>query len=211
MKNAKKIKTVLSLVFLSSVILIHPQEVHAWFWNHHQRQPIVVFAEEPLSIVIGGKPYYYCDGIFYRRVAKGYVVVSSPIAATVTVPETGTLLPAPAIGSFVASLPAGTQSVMIDGVTYYYGNGVYYQETNFGYQVIVSPLEKKLQTAESANVATRANSQKSDDSFTVNVPNANGGYTPVIIKRSGHGFVGPQGEYYPEFPSVEHLRVMYIK
>jgi hypothetical protein len=47
--------------------------------------------------------------------------------------------------------------------------------------------------------------------FTVNVPNDRGGYNAVIIKRSGNGFVGPQGEYYPEFPKVFQLKLMYGK
>lgn len=47
------------------------------------------------------------------------------------------------------------------------------------------------------------------DAFTVNVPNSHGGYTPVVIKRSGSGYVGPQGEYYPDFPKVSQLKLMY--
>jgi hypothetical protein len=47
------------------------------------------------------------------------------------------------------------------------------------------------------------------DEFTVNIPNRRGGYTPVVIKRSGDGYVGPQGEYYPEFPKVFQLEMMY--
>jgi hypothetical protein len=49
------------------------------------------------------------------------------------------------------------------------------------------------------------------DSYTVNIPNDKGGYTPVILKRSGEGFVGPQGEYYPKFPKVSQLILMYGK
>ncbi len=47
--------------------------------------------------------------------------------------------------------------------------------------------------------------------FTVNIPNDHGGFTAVVIKRSGNGFIGPQGEYYPEFPKVFQLRIMYGK
>lgn len=47
--------------------------------------------------------------------------------------------------------------------------------------------------------------------FTVNVPNDHGGYTAVVIKRSGNGFTGPQGEFYPEFPKVSQLKIMYGK
>jgi hypothetical protein len=49
------------------------------------------------------------------------------------------------------------------------------------------------------------------DQFTVNIPDKNGGYTAVVIKRSGNGFTGPQGEYYPEFPKVFQLEIMYGK
>ena len=58
-------------------------------------------------------------------------------------------------------------------------------------------------------VSAPKNIGKTQDSFTVHVPNENGGYTPVEIKRSGEGFVGPQGEYYPKFPKVDQLKIMY--
>jgi hypothetical protein len=49
------------------------------------------------------------------------------------------------------------------------------------------------------------------DEFTVNIPNDHGGYTAVVIKRKGNGFTGPQGEFYPEFPKVSQLKIMYGK
>ena len=48
-----------------------------------------------------------------------------------------------------------------------------------------------------------------DASFEVNIPNNRGGYTMVILNRSGDGFTGPQGEYYEEFPRVDKLKVIY--
>src|ERR1039457_6290992 len=51
----------------------------------------------------------------------------------------------------------------------------------------------------------------SGDSVTVNVPNSNGGYTAVVLRRSGNGYVGPQGEYYDQVPSTEQLQAMYGK
>ena len=51
----------------------------------------------------------------------------------------------------------------------------------------------------------------SGDTVTVNVPNNNGGYTAVVLKRSGNGYVGPQGEYYDQIPSNEQLQAMYGK
>ena len=49
------------------------------------------------------------------------------------------------------------------------------------------------------------------DEFTVNIPNEHGGYNAVVIKKSGDGFVGPQGEYYPEFPKTFQLQMKYSK
>jgi len=50
-----------------------------------------------------------------------------------------------------------------------------------------------------------------DDDITLNIPNAAGGYSAVLIKKSGKGFIGPQGEFYPEFPKVSVLKVLYGK
>ena len=49
------------------------------------------------------------------------------------------------------------------------------------------------------------------DTFPVNVPNNSGGYITVVIKRSGNGYVGPQGEFYAQFPAVSQLKAMYAK
>jgi hypothetical protein len=49
------------------------------------------------------------------------------------------------------------------------------------------------------------------EEFTVNIPNHHGGYTAVVIKRTGNGYTGPQGEYYPEFPKVFQLEIIYGK
>ena len=49
----------------------------------------------------------------------------------------------------------------------------------------------------------------SGDTVTVNVPNSNGSYTAVILRRSGNGYLGPQGEYYDQVPPVGQLQAMY--
>lgn len=45
--------------------------------------------------------------------------------------------------------------------------------------------------------------------FIVNIPNRNGGYIAVVIKQSGNGYIGPKGEYYPEFPKIFQLELIY--
>ena len=49
----------------------------------------------------------------------------------------------------------------------------------------------------------------SGDTVTVNVTNLSGGYTAVVLKRSGNGYIGPQGEFYNEVPSTAQLQAMY--
>ncbi len=49
----------------------------------------------------------------------------------------------------------------------------------------------------------------SGDTVAISVPNSSGGYTTVVLKRSGNGYVGPQGEYYNEVPTTAQLQAMY--
>lgn len=47
------------------------------------------------------------------------------------------------------------------------------------------------------------------DTVTINIPSSTGGYTAVVLRRSGNGYVGPQGEYYDQIPSLAQLQAMY--
>ena len=167
-------------------------------------------------LFMAGVTYYYCEGVFYQRRANTYVVVPAPVGAVVT------------------TVPTGAQVIIIDGVPYYTVNNVTYMYTPYGYQVVPQPAivqtvvqpavvtapntAPSIQAAAPAsaktaveNTSQAAPATNAEDSFTVNIPNSKGTYTPVTLKRSGNGFVGPQGEYYPQFPSIEQLKVMYAK
>ncbi len=98
----------------------------------------------------------------------------------------------PPVGAFVNTIPVDFSPIMINGTTYYTNNGIYYLYNPKGYQVVTNPVE--------VNAA-----------FTVNVPNSQGSYTPVIIKKSGNGYTGPQREFYPQFPTVSQLKTLYGK
>ncbi|NQU95072.1 MAG: hypothetical protein HQ549_02400 [Candidatus Omnitrophica bacterium] len=45
--------------------------------------------------------------------------------------------------------------------------------------------------------------------IVVNVPNCNGSYTPIALRKYGTGYIGPQGEYYHGNPTVAQLRALY--
>ncbi|UCG57360.1 MAG: hypothetical protein JSU70_21135 [Phycisphaerales bacterium] len=45
--------------------------------------------------------------------------------------------------------------------------------------------------------------------ITVWITNSNGSQTAVKLTRSGPGFTGPRGEWYPKMPTNEQLRIVY--
>jgi len=93
---------------------------------------------------------------------------------------------------------------------HYYGSG---RDEPYSYYVdqYYSPGPRDYTYAEDPDFMSHINHITHQYKFTVNVPNTHGGFTAVIIKRSGNGFTGPQGEFYTTFPKVSQLKVMYGK
>ena len=82
----------------------------------------------------------------------------------------------------------------------------YYAAAPSGYAVVTLPSA----TPAPVTVAPPKIESKSEiDSYEIHIPNDNGSYTLVILKKVEKGFVGPQGEYYPEHPTVEQLKALY--
>lgn len=154
----------------------------------------------------GHERHYYQDGKWYRH---GWFWLDTAVAALT-------------VGALVDSLPPRCTTVVYGGVPYYYDGGYYYRSYPYGGYVVVQPPvvipqsiaavpQPSLPAAVISPEPLVQSQTQSQDVFTVNVPNFRGGYTPVSLKRSGNGFVGPQGEYYTEFPKVEQLKAMYGK
>ena len=158
------------------------------------------------TIWVDGVRYYYYDGLYYVREGFDYVLVNPPM------------------GAYVSAIPPDFQPISVNGRIYYTNNGIYYILTeHHGYKVVPAPVvyEQPQQVVVAQPVqqvvvaqpapAVVAASPVDQDSFPVNVPNNTGGYTTVLIKKSGNGYVGPQGEFYANFPSVAQLKAMYVK
>ena len=155
----------------------------------------------------GGSRHYYRDGRWYRHGWLGFDIVVSALA----------------IGALVDSLPPRYTTVVYGGVPYYYYDNAYYRPYPYGGYVVVQPPPVVVVpqvapavVAAPAPVATipavQAQPQvQIPETLIVNIPNSKGGYTQVTMKRSGNGFTGPQGEYYPGHPTVEQLKVLYGK
>ncbi len=143
-----------------------------------------------LSLSVGGLRYYYEDGVYYRRHMRQYVVVAPPR------------------GAVIRYLPSSYRPVVIRGATYYTQNDIYYQPTVQGY-VLVDQPDTMVYPLQGVPLNLAAGNE--DNSFIVNIPNRKGsGYTSVTLKKSGDGYVGPQGEFYADFPKISQLQAMYV-
>jgi len=176
------LKIFLAFVFLSLLIL-RPTPSYAWHGHDHSYIG-VNFGVWPGSYYYGGPYYpYYADPYYAPAYYPGTVVVAS----------------------------SNYQPVVVNGVTYYVNNGVYYIYTQYGYQAVATPAAVSAPVIQTSAVTAAPATISSDDSFTINIPSSKGGYTSVVLKKSGNGFIGPQGEFYSEFPKVSQLQAMYGK
>jgi hypothetical protein len=153
------------------------------YWHHHH---------DYVSVHFGVWPGYYGYGYpydpYYYPYAEPYYYAAPAVVSTTSY-----------------------QPVVVNGVTYYLNNGVYYTYTQYGYQAVATPAGVAAPQAAPVGAETTTVSAEADNSITINIPNGKGGYTAVVLKKSGTGFVGPQGEFYAEFPKVSQLQTMYGK
>jgi hypothetical protein len=47
------------------------------------------------------------------------------------------------------------------------------------------------------------------DTIVINVPGSKGGFVPIRLLKTRDGYIGPQGELYPNRPTVEQLEALY--
>jgi len=117
-----------------------------------------------------------------------------------------------AIGTVVTSLPPYYETVYANGVPYYHYDRVYYRPYSRGYIVVSEPTSTIVTVPSNTTVVVSDVSQKkvmSGETITINIPNVNGGYTPVRLTKFKDGYIGPQGEYYQGHPTVGQLSVLY--
>jgi hypothetical protein len=132
-------------------------------------------------VVVNNHRYNYRDGRFYRPGWFGFEFV----------------IGFPPIGAIVTSIPISHRTMVVGGASYYYYENIYYKTCPTGYIVVPAPTAAPVVYA------------PQQDAITINVPNSNGSYTQVTLVKRGDGYVGPQGEYYPQNPTVEQLKALY--
>jgi hypothetical protein len=164
------------------------------------------------TVFWAGLSYLYAEGLFYRYTPAGYIVVEPPV------------------GAMVPALPPGYTTVVVQRRPYYYYADTYYAQAPSGYVVAeppaapvsvtapapattVAPSAPAVQPvpANAVNQAVKAEDKTDVDTFEIHIPNDNGSYTLVTLKKTEKGFLGPQGEFYPDHPTVEQLKARYAK
>jgi hypothetical protein len=138
-------------------------------------------------VVVDGVTYYTINGVTYYQSTSGLCPMAQPPQVIVN----NNAAPASPSQAAYVSGPAASAPV----------------------STMVAPAQQPVAGNPAVNmpVTEGVAAVKVSDAYTINIPNAKGGYSAVTLKRSGNGFTGPQGEYYPEFPKVELLKVMYGK
>jgi hypothetical protein len=193
--NKPYLKEALSVLLLVSVIFMQSTNAFAQPGpgGPHEGRPGIAH-RGPEDIMVGSVHYRYHDGRFYRPVFFGLFEI---------------LINVPPAGAIVTVLPPGYKTIVVGGVTYYYRDNVYFMTHPSGYVVVAEPLITSSVTVASPVVTETR--KISGEPVTINIPNANGSYTPVTLLKQKDGYVGPQGEYYPGHPTVDQLRVLYGK
>jgi hypothetical protein len=186
-KNMKSTIKIAFIFLFLSILIIRPTSSYACEHDGWHRHSYV-----SLNFGVWPEPYYY--GYPY------YDPYYNPYYAS------------PYYPSYAVVSSSSYQPVVVNGATYYVNNGVYYIYTQYGYQAVATPVGASVPAVQAATVtAAPSISTDTNDTITINIPNNKGGYTAVVIKKSGNGFIGPQGEFYSEFPKVSQLQTMYAK
>ena len=165
------------------------------------------------QVVVDGTLYYLINGVTYMRTPYGYQVVpmpnvlvprivTTPAPVVVSAPPQTTIINVPAPNTPPPALPQLPQLPNVPVPT---------PMPLPGKAPVVAATPAPQPTVAVENTPAAEGAGMTNDVYVVNIPNAKGTYTPVALKRSGDGFVGPQGEFYTEFPRVEQLKLMYGK
>jgi hypothetical protein len=102
-----------------------------------------------IRIYVGGLPYFYASGTFYRPYGSGYIVVSAPVGAVVT------------------TLPTGYIAFSMGLNTYYFVNDTYYvwDEPRDGFVVVPKPegAERAVEKATQGRLYVYPNEGQSEE------------------------------------------------
>jgi hypothetical protein len=139
------------------------------------------------TLFVGGTPYYFCGGYYFRPYSSGYVIVPAPAVATAA--------PAPQSQNTSSGAQQQTSSVTTDQTS-----------SSSEQQKSLNTAAEEPRTPAGISVQSKPASK---DTTTINIPNSKGGFTPVKLVKQKDGYLGPQGEFYAGHPTVDQLKALY--
>ncbi len=164
---------------------------------------------ERTVIYSSGVPYYYYGGSYFTAVPGGYMVVNPPVVVqqqpqTIVVQQPApqqVVVQQPAPQQVVVQQPAPQQQVVMQQPV----------QQQPAVQAVSAPQQQNY-NAPPAYPSALTPAPKSDSStYDIYLPNGNGTFTLVQLSKTGNGYLGPQGEYYPEHPTMDQLKERYLK
>jgi hypothetical protein len=202
----KILVVILILVCFAQPSLTLAEEWHGGHGGHEWHGGPGWHGSTALGIValsIAGAEFLYSAGMFYRTTPGGYMVVPAPM------------------GAVVPALPPGYTVVYMGGRPYYYYGNAYYMAAPNGYVVTappaiaapiaVAPSVAPVQAPAPAPVVQQPAANEPSDAVETYIPNGNGSFTVVTLRKTEKGFLGPQGEFYADHPTEEQLKARYCK
>ena len=183
-------KRFLLVLFLGCALLT--PSASAWARDKDARRPEVRNngGHHDEVVVAGHERFHYRDGRFYRPGWFGFEIA----------------LNVPPLGIVVSRIPAGYKTVVVGSTPYYYYNHIYYRPCPTGYVVVPAPAAASNVVYVPGNAVV---SSPDEETVTINIPNVQGSFTPVLLVEKNGGYVGPQGEFYAGSPTVDQLRALY--
>ena len=143
---------------------------------------VMYLPPERTVVYVDRAPYYYYAGTYFSTAPGGVgYVVVNPPPVVVQAPPTTVIVQAPA------------------------------RET-----VVVQPappaVVKQQQAPPPADPPDQGTASKPDSGkYDIYLPNGNGTFTLIPLTKTATGFMGPQGEFYPDHPTLEQLTERYMK
>jgi len=78
-------------------------------------------------------------------------------------------------------------------------------------QQVVAQAPAQQEQAPAAQQVSNVDPFKITGQYDVYLPNGNGTFTLVRLSKTPTGYLGPQGEYYPDHPTTDQLKDRYLK
>ncbi len=166
--------------------------------REHPLTTLKVLPPHADKFMLSGVEFFFCSGLYYTLSQGHYVVVPAPV------------------GAVVATLPAGYTTLTVGADTYFALEGTYYRKHNNGFIVVPSPVRPVFHApppppqamAEAENRPGEV-AQPLPATVTLMIVNGNGSKTPVSLKHTREGWLGPKGELYTRLPTQEQLAPYY--